>query len=1696
MRLSLKEFALITTLLGGFAAAQQVSTGTPQFASFGGGPFDGVNLGNLNVHFAIPVVHKAGRGIPFSFDLAYDSSIWTPTTSNGITQWTPIPNFGWQTGSPFGYITYPASSWTCTYIPPPPAPQNPILAYTVYQYQNWTFVDRSGTTHPFTLANPGYTSSWNGATVPNTTCSTVPDTYPSGSGTSTDGTGYSISITNATTPIVTSRNGAQVGQTTFTDTNGNKISSNNSGQYFDTLSSTLPVLTVSGTAPSPTTFTYTAPSGTQASYIMYYVNYTVETAMGFGADSGPIREYGPLAKYLVDHIQLQDGTKYTFSYEAGPTGCVLQNGTSSCVTGRIVSVTLPTGGTITYTYIGGQHGTGINRDGSTAGLTRMLSPTTSCAGTNPSGCWQYLRSLTGGTPGPGSTWTTTVTDPVGNQSVINFAEDGTTTTSTTTATYSMFETQRKVYQGQISSNNCSTAVPTNCLLSTIVTTYDKLNTPIGYKQVTKQSPDSTGFQSYVGVWFNNSGLPSIIRTWGASQLQQTSISYASLGNNIVDRPSSVYVSDASNNLLSQTTYSYDESSYPVQPSTSTPQHTSISGSRGNATTITYYTAASTTLSKHFQYYDTGTLYRSWDVNGSSTSYTSYFYDTTLQSNGNYTNSCGNSFATKVTSPPTPNEPSGMSGLTSWNCTGAVATSSTDPNGNSVSTTYSDPYFWRAASAKDQLLNTTSFLYTPASGSIPASVESRMPFNGTTSISEQLTTLDPFGRVLISQQEESPTSTKYDSTQVTYDTLGRPYQTSMPYVGTAGQGTTTAAETTASYDALGRVTLVQDGQSSPAGYVQYSYNLNDVLQINGPAPSGESLKQKQTEYDALGRLISVCEITAGTSIYSSGNCGQQTALPSPPGSGYLTTYTYDTTTINSVVYLRMSVVQNAQSSTNQQNRQYVKDLLGRLIQETNPETTNSGLPGITNYTYDTDSSGVCPGPYYGDLVKKVDNRGNTTCYTYDSLHRVQTITYTSGSPDYANSAAKTFVYDVASYNSTSMSNAIGRLAEAYTGPSSSKTTDEFFSYSVRGELTEVYEHTLNSGTPYYHSSAGYWANGAVSSLSLVSPANVLPSQTFGLEGKGRPSSVTSTQSQNSNVVTSTNYNLNTYRTTVTFGSGDSDLYTMSPTTGRLTNYTFKVGTTSDVGALTWNKNGSLASLRITDTVPGTTDSQTCSYKHDDMVRIASVNCGNSIWRQNFSYDPFGNIDKDSTGYTGLTFNPSYSIATNQFTSLGAPTTVYDEDGRIKYDGVNHYTWDADSMLHTVDTSPGTTVTYDALGRMVEKQVGTTYTQVVYSPLGSKLAVTNGQTLQKGFVPLPAGSTAVYTSSGLAYYRHSDHLGSSRLSTTPNKTLYSATAYAPFGEQYAQSGTIDNSYAGDDQDTVAQTTPNVPGGMFDTLMRKQMPVHGRWLSPDPAGLGAVDPSNPQTWNRYAYVMNNPMSLIDPFGEDCYSAGSPGSQDCGAGGSLMWQDMGGVFSDPFSVFNIPVTSGNVGDVEGVGQEWGVGMMQFQFDPQGPNLPPFTPVMPQPPPICNQNIQNAMQRAWSMQWAANMQVSAYSQREATFGVAILGPGSYQTGPVRLADPGGRASISDPVAGAAWFAFHTHWGQNPQVAWPSTPQNHIAEGIADTTSAVVGMLDIYVISQYGLSLAPGDGGASVMLEQGSNFPQWFKNLQAQCKQH
>jgi RHS repeat-associated protein len=201
---------------------------------------------------------------------------------------------------------------------------------------------------------------------------------------------------------------------------------------------------------------------------------------------------------------------------------------------------------------------------------------------------------------------------------------------------------------------------------------------------------------------------------------------------------------------------------------------------------------------------------------------------------------------------------------------------------------------------------------------------------------------------------------------------------------------------------------------------------------------------------------------------------------------------------------------------------------------------------------------------------------------------------------------------------------------------------------------------------------------------------------------------------------------------------------------------------------------------------------------------------------------------------------------------------------------------------IATVNGATNTYDAFDKLVETSAGPT--QFLYLPGGTQpfATMSNYNSFLKIFAPAPGGAM-IMTPNGnegvLAYHRHADWIGSSRFASTPSETMYSDVAYAPFGEFYAQSGTTDLVFGGNAQDA-SVVEGATAGYAYDTLNRRYSAAQSRWVSPDPAGLGAVDFSNPQSWNRYAYVLNNPLAFTDMlglqwWGQDC---GLSGSNNCG--------------------------------------------------------------------------------------------------------------------------------------------------------------------------------------------------------------------------
>jgi RHS repeat-associated protein len=116
-----------------------------------------------------------------------------------------------------------------------------------------------------------------------------------------------------------------------------------------------------------------------------------------------------------------------------------------------------------------------------------------------------------------------------------------------------------------------------------------------------------------------------------------------------------------------------------------------------------------------------------------------------------------------------------------------------------------------------------------------------------------------------------------------------------------------------------------------------------------------------------------------------------------------------------------------------------------------------------------------------------------------------------------------------------------------------------------------------------------------------------------------------------------------------------------------------------------------------------------------------------------------------------------------------------------------------------------------------------------------------------VPVPATVNGM----GGQYY-FSDHLGTSRVITTSTGAVCYDADYTPFGYEMAYTTSCTQNYKFTGMERDGET------GNDHAWYRNYQWNLGRWMSPDLLG---GDVTNPQSLNRYAYVLNNPTSLTDP-------------------------------------------------------------------------------------------------------------------------------------------------------------------------------------------------------------------------------------------
>jgi len=119
--------------------------------------------------------------------------------------------------------------------------------------------------------------------------------------------------------------------------------------------------------------------------------------------------------------------------------------------------------------------------------------------------------------------------------------------------------------------------------------------------------------------------------------------------------------------------------------------------------------------------------------------------------------------------------------------------------------------------------------------------------------------------------------------------------------------------------------------------------------------------------------------------------------------------------------------------------------------------------------------------------------------------------------------------------------------------------------------------------------------------------------------------------------------------------------------------------------------------------------------------------------------------------------------------------------------------------------------------------------------------------------------------------SDHLGTPRMVVEKSGSLAGIKRhdYLPFGEELgAGTGgrTTTQGYVGDSvRQKLTLKERDIETGLDYFGARYYASTQGRFTSVDPENYQAMrDPSDPQSWNAYSYVNNNPLGRVDPDGK----------------------------------------------------------------------------------------------------------------------------------------------------------------------------------------------------------------------------------------
>jgi RHS repeat-associated protein len=276
----------------------------------------------------------------------------------------------------------------------------------------------------------------------------------------------------------------------------------------------------------------------------------------------------------------------------------------------------------------------------------------------------------------------------------------------------------------------------------------------------------------------------------------------------------------------------------------------------------------------------------------------------------------------------------------------------------------------------------------------------------------------------------------------------------------------------------------------------------------------------------------------------------------------------------------------------------------------------------------------------------------------------------------------------------------------------------------------------------------------------------------------------------------------------------------------------------------------------------------TFGYDQLSRLTSGQLI-GLGTQTFSYDRWGNLT--STGGP----NPRSFPTNTSYNQLSSGT--YDSRGNLTaIGGTQSYTYDSqDRILRYQGPGADWNYVYDGTGeRLIKTPTGgptSGYFWTLRDESGRIVTEYQGTTVSRDNIYLgnllvgSFATCALNGAPGWTYYS-SDHLGTPRFITDASGVTQDLRKYWPYGDEASvlQPAPAQRlRFAGMERDTEGSGNR-----YYDHARSYEFQLVGRFLSAD---IRPGTPPAPQSWNRYAYVLGNPLLLVDPFGLEAQDIGS---------------------------------------------------------------------------------------------------------------------------------------------------------------------------------------------------------------------------------